>query len=313
MSGDSMLARLRTLAPGARTVAFPKSGARLHAMVTSAGYDRCSDPAYDWHGLRRGDAPYVLLQHTLGGCGHLRFGLEQQTLTPGRTMLLQFPHDHRYWLARGEAWEFFWLCLNGREVLRIWREAMAASGPVVALDPAAVERLAGMALAVMRGEANTPARASGIAYAAAMEVAEGLLPWGAQASAGRPQAVRRAVSLAQARGGLSKAGGGTAERIDVAALAAAAGYSRYHFTRVFTESEGVSPARYLLQQRLEEAVAALRTSPAPIKTIALRCGFTDPNYFAKVFRRTFGLSPRAFRATGMLNEAPLGARHAPRR
>jgi AraC-like DNA-binding protein len=295
MSGDSMLARLQALGPGARTVSFAKSGARLHAMVTSAGYDRCSDPTYDWHGLRRGDAPYVLLQHTIAGRGQLRFGRQRHALLPGRTMLLQFPHDNRYWLERGDSWEFFWLCLNGREVLRVWRDAMASSGPVCAFAPGAVERLAGLALSVMQGSSDTPARASAIAYTAAMEVADTLMPWGVQASAGRPEAVRRAVSLAQAR----RDQGSVAGRVDVAALAAAAGYSRYHFTRVFTESEGMSPARYLLQQKMDEAVAALRTSPSPIKTIALRCGFADPNYFSKVFRRTFGISPRVFRAMGM--------------
>ena len=29
------------------------------------------------------------------------------------------------------------------------------------------------------------------------------------------------------------------------------------------------------------------------------CGFEDPNYFAKVFRRGFGVSPTEFRTTGM--------------
>ena len=296
MSGDSMLTRLRALTPGARTVAFPKSGARLHAMVTSVGYDRCRDPSYDWHGLRRGDTPYVLLQHTFEGRGHLRIARQRQVLTAGDTMLLTFPHDNRYWLARGDRWEFFWLCLNGREVLRVWRDAMAAGGSVVQLPEDAIQRLAGLALDVMEGRASTPARASAIAYTAAMEVADALLPWGMQGSAGRPEAVRRAVSLAGARSRLSD----PQRRIDVAALAAASGYSRYHFSRLFTQSEGVSPARYVLQLRLEEAMAALRTSPAPIKTIAARCGFADPNYFAKAFRRAFGLTPSEFRKSGTI-------------
>lgn len=294
MSGHSMLAQLRSLPPGARTIVFPKSGARLHAMVTSAGYDHCRDPSYDWHGLRRGDAPYVLLQHTIEGRGHLRLGRQRHVLTAGDTMLLSFPHDNRYWLARGDHWEFFWLCLNGREVLRVWRDAIAISGSVVRLQQDAIYRLAALAHDVMEGHASTPARASAIAYTATMEVADALLPWGEQGTADRPDAVRRAVSLAGARSRLS----GPERRVDVAALAAASGYSRYHFTRLFTQSEGVSPARYALRLRLEEARAALRTSPTSIKTIAARCGFTDANYFAKAFRRAFGLSPSEFRRSG---------------
>ena len=37
----------------------------------------------------------------------------------------------------------------------------------------------------------------------------------------------------------------------------------------------------------------------PIKEIANLCGFDEPNYFAKVFRRFFGTSPTEFRTTGM--------------
>src|SRR6516164_109833 len=98
MSGNFMLERMRVMAPARRMVVFPKSGARLHAMVTSAGYDRCADPRYDWHGLRRGSMPYVLLQHTIAGGGLLRYDRTRHELRPGQTMLLRFPHDNRYWV-----------------------------------------------------------------------------------------------------------------------------------------------------------------------------------------------------------------------
>lgn len=287
MSGDSMLEQIKAHGPAGRTVMFPRSGARLHAMVTSAGYDRVTDPSYIWDGLRRGDAPYVLLQHTISGHGRLRHGKQRFVLEAGTTLLLRFPHDHRYWLARGDTWEFFWLCLNGREVLRIWRDAMAVHGPVVKLGGLALERMGSFCLSILNGEASSPARASSIAYGAAMSLADALLPWGeTQVTATRSDGIARAVSLAQAR---------TRDRIDVASLAEAAGYSRHHFSRLFGASEGLSPARYVTRLRMEEAVSALGASSLPIKAVAERCGFSDANYFSKVFKRTYGMTPRAFR------------------
>ena len=41
----------------------------------------------------------------------------------------------------------------------------------------------------------------------------------------------------------------------------------------------------------------------PVKDISGMCGFEDPNYFAKVFRRGFGVSPTEFRTTGMYASA----------
>jgi AraC-like DNA-binding protein len=289
--GHSMLSALRERAPGGVSVVFPKDRYRLHAMVTSAGYDRCTDPGYDWHGLRRGDAPFVLLQHTIGGRGHLRVERRRWELRPGQTMLLRFPQDNRYWLGRNPEWEFFWLCLNGREVLRVWREVIAAHGPVVTLPEAAVERLAASCLSALQGEAASPARASALAYGAAMGLAEELLPWGEMPAASpRPAAIERAVSLCA---------GQPAERIDVARMAKASGYSRYHFSRVFAAHEGTTPARYLLRLRMEEAARLLHVEEAPVKVIAQRCGFDDANYFAKVFRRFYGIGPRDFRRSGM--------------
>ena len=288
--GDSVLSLLRAQPPGEVPVLFPKTGYRLHAMVTSAGYDRRADGAYSWHGLRRGNTPFVLLQHSIAGRGRLRFGTRGYEVRPGQTMLLRFPHDNRYWLPAGEHWEFFWLCLSGREVLRVWRDAMAACGPVVQLGEATVERLAGLCLSVLRGEVNSAAPASSLAYSAAMCVVGDLLPGrGIPAGSHRPEAIERVISLSQAR---------ATEGLDVAGMAAAAGYSRHHFSRLFAATEGVSPGRYLLHLRLEGAVQLLRTSQLPIKVVAERCGFNDSNYFGKVFRRAFGVGPRAFRHSG---------------
>jgi AraC-like DNA-binding protein len=121
--------------------------------------------------------------------------------------------------------------------------------------------------------------------------ADELLPWGEMHPASpRPAAVERAVSLCTAQ---------PAERIDVARMARAAGYSRYHFSRLFAAHEGTTPARYLLRLRMEEAARLLHVEEAPVKVIAQRCGFDDANYFAKVFRRFYGIGPKDFRRSGM--------------
>ncbi len=167
---------------------------------------------------------------------------------------------------------------------------------MVTLSERAVEQLAALTLAVLSGEAGTPARASALAYTAAMAVAEDLLPWDQpRAATPRPAAVERAVSLCQAH---------AFERLDVAQMARAAGYSRYHFTRVFTAHEGMSPARYLLRLRLAEAARLLSVDEAPVKAIAGSCGFADANYFARVFRRFYGMGPKDFRRSGMFAGQP---------
>jgi hypothetical protein len=78
---------------------------------------------------------FVLLQHTLAGEGRLTVDGRHFVVRPGRTMLLHFPADNRYWLPAGGSWEFAYLCLHGREVLRAWRSITDSRGPLVHLDP----------------------------------------------------------------------------------------------------------------------------------------------------------------------------------
>ncbi|WP_292274940.1 helix-turn-helix transcriptional regulator, partial [Mesorhizobium sp.] len=88
--------------------------------------------------------------------------------------------------------------------------------------------------------------------------------------------------------------------LPVAELVEISGLSRAHFSRCFAESEGLPPAEFVLQQRLQRAAKLLTKADfLPVKEVAVLCGFDDPNYFSKVFRRCYGITPTQFRTTGM--------------
>jgi AraC-like DNA-binding protein len=67
--------------------------------------------------------------------------------------------------------------------------------------------------------------------------------------------------------------------------------SRSHFTRLFTQHTGMSPGRYMEFLRLKTAVSLLQHEGISIKEAAGRVGITDENYFCRVFRKQYGLSP----------------------
>lgn len=296
MAGNSVLSTLRESANPIRPVIFAKGRFRLHAMISSAGYENYDDPAYSWSGLQRGAAEFALLQHTLSGRGHVRVDARTRPVLPGATMLLTFPYDNEYWLGPGDHWEFFWICLHGREVMRVWRQALALHGPVLRFTPAAVEAIAAACLAILDGEADSAGAASALAYTVAMRVFDEVATGGDHlAGANRPDAVRKAVEFCRAN--LDRS-------IDVARLATVAGYSRHHLTRLFIASEGIGPAKFVMRERMKKAAQLLHHSGSPIKEISRQCGFSDPNYFAKTFRRAFGVSPTDFRSSGMFGAGP---------
>jgi AraC-like DNA-binding protein len=86
------------------------------------------------------------------------------------------------------------------------------------------------------------------------------------------------------------------EPLDVAALAAAAGLSRAHFSSAFRSAFGEPPHRYLLTRRLERAAALLRDTDRAVAEICVSVGLTSVGSFTTSFTRTYGMPPLAYRS-----------------
>jgi AraC family transcriptional regulator len=86
-----------------------------------------------------------------------------------------------------------------------------------------------------------------------------------------------------------------AEDFHLDQLAAQAGVSKFYFTRLFKNAMGVSPSRYLLTLRMDEARRLLRETKRSVVDVALDVGYTNPSHFARFFRRETGLSPSDYR------------------
>ncbi|MBK6491100.1 MAG: helix-turn-helix transcriptional regulator [Sphingomonadales bacterium] len=84
-------------------------------------------------------------------------------------------------------------------------------------------------------------------------------------------------------------------RWTVAALAKEAGLSRTAFATRFTKLMGVPPLTALTDLRLEQAVAMLRESNAPLIEIAFTVGYASEAAFVRAFRRKYGIPPGQFR------------------
>lgn len=81
----------------------------------------------------------------------------------------------------------------------------------------------------------------------------------------------------------------------VARYAAALAITPAHLSRVTRTATG-RPASAVIEDRIvREARRNLVYTDLPIQTIAYELGYEDPAYFSRVFKRTTGLSPKAFR------------------
>lgn len=101
--------------------------------------------------------------------------------------------------------------------------------------------------------------------------------------------VLRAIEFAERRIGAD---------IGLAAMAEAACYSQFYFSRLFAQATGHAPYDYLMRRRVAVAAEELVEGGLSVVDIALRCGFGSPDSFARAFRRCFGLLPSEARRAG---------------
>ena len=270
---------------------FPKRKPLLHAMLAGCGFNAERDASYRWNGLERGGAEFAIWQYTVSGKGALRYGSNHFKLLPGDAMMISVPHDHEYYLpSDSESWEFLYLNLHGRAIMKLWSDMENANGPVFHFgDDSPSVRKAVEILELERGGGiTTPRQASALGYGFMMSLLDEVLPDAAFGVGGdeKPAFLGKVVKYA-----IEHIGG----PIGVEDLAAAAGISRFHFSRLFSKWYGVTPSIFLREIRIDLAVRLLQTERLTVKEIADRCGFSDASYFCKVFRKETGVSPDAFR------------------
>lgn len=81
-------------------------------------------------------------------------------------------------------------------------------------------------------------------------------------------------------------------------LAQAVGLSPFYFARVFRRATGLPPHTWLMQRRLEQARALLKSGCAPIH-VAMQLGFADQSYLNRQFKQTYGVAPGQYRLACM--------------
>jgi transcriptional regulator GlxA family with amidase domain len=78
------------------------------------------------------------------------------------------------------------------------------------------------------------------------------------------------------------------------------------FKRRFTAATGVSPIEYVQRLRIEDAKRRLERTVAAVEEISWRVGYEDPAFFRRVFKRTTGMAPGAYRKRFRIPEFAQG-------
>lgn len=257
------------------------------AGLYSIGLSKEEKHTYDWNGLHRLEENVIVFQYTLKGAGEIRVGDATHSLNPGTAFFVKIPSDHRYYLPKSSSkWEFIHLTLFGEEALSIYETITKKSGHIFQLDQhtppiALVEKIF---QEVINKGINDAYIASAFAYQFLMELQRYTL--NLQEKQTYPAPISKAISYIKKH---------YADQIGLDDIVHASGLSKYHFTRLFQQYVHITPIQYLTKIRINHSVNLLKNTQYTIHEIAVRVGFSNGNYFGKVFRSERGVSPGTYR------------------
>lgn len=98
------------------------------------------------------------------------------------------------------------------------------------------------------------------------------------------------------------------EHIQSADAADAAGFSKYHFHRIFKRETGLGIYEYIQRRRLSKATSLLLYTDMPVIDIALYFCFDSQEAFTRAFKRIYGMPPGRYRRalSKVINKEILG-------
>lgn len=85
------------------------------------------------------------------------------------------------------------------------------------------------------------------------------------------------------------------EKILIDTLCKKAYLNRNTFFKLFKDQFGLTPLEYINHERIKMAKKLLAETDQSVKEISFQCGFTDVNYFVRLFRKKEGITPGIYK------------------
>ena len=267
------------------SVGFHITSALPLQTLRGIGMHHITSHDYHWDNRVRKNS-YVLLQYTISGKGSFQTPDHTYPQHAGDLFLVQVPGDSQYSLPDdSECWDVLYLEFSS-ECLPLLYHIHQSCGPAFHLEASSTlpEQMKQLYADAISNQLASVFDNSKSAYAFLLDLADYALEHPALSS---PR-----VTLA--KNYLDSHYYTTDLNLDE--VADAVGLSKYHLCREFNHLYGISPGKYLANLRLQKSCALLLQSRQhTIAEIASMVGFSNDNYFCKVFRKAFGTTPTQYR------------------
>ena len=230
------------------------------------GYEACFPSHYFGPAVRE----YWLLHYVVSGKGIFERDGQIHEVGAGQIFVIP-PYVETYYQAdEKEPWEYIWIGFDSESLAK-----------TVFTEPVLTCAGAGKIFRDMKKSSEMDNGKSPFLCAKIWELISLLLNGGED----RPDHIDKALNYIHAD---------YANGITVAAVADRLNLDRTYFSVLFKSRLGISPIQYLSDLRLEKAAELMCKHGMSATTAALSVGYTDYCHFSRVFKKTFGKSPKEY-------------------
>lgn len=231
-----------------------------------------------------------LVLYCVDGTGRLEAGGVHYAISGGNLILLPQGLTHRYSASEEEPWTLYWVHCQGVST-RLFLEYLGYRDGRAVIDTGVSPPLLASfnsLLSVRRTGYSTSAfinAANHLRYLFTQFVMET-----GRHQGGHPAALDLDAIQTFMQDNIH-------QQLDLDDLASVAHLSRFHFSNRYKALTGYSPIKHFLHMKIEYACQLLDSSDLSVKAIAAELGYSDPLYFSRLFSKTMGMSPRAYRGS----------------
>lgn len=257
----------------------------LPMVLYDMGVELRQNENYYYNNQKRSNYTGYILQYTLSGSGMYESDDNIYTLDQNRGFITCVPNNSKYYLPhkKDHVWEYIYVHFNGSIAAQFYEEICNATGNTftLPLDNPAIQLLLTEFELLEYGKQYKRFESGAFVYTFLTTFLREIL-----SPASSSNLMTNAVHWINAN---------YASDTSLSDLCKNLRITPSHLSRSFHKNIGISPMEYLTKVRLEHAMQLLATTTLSINEIAAFCGFSNGNYFSKVFKKKLGLTPSDYR------------------
>lgn len=256
------------------------------------GWERC-DPLHQFGPAIRN---HFLFHYVLSGRGMLEASFQKIIVEPGQGFLICPKLQSTYYADPNDPWTYAWVEFDGLRA----RECMTLAGLnekqmiYTSAVPAAKNKVEQYIMDIVDSADAAPIRLVGMAMVLLDEIVQTSKT---KISTGNKRL--RDFYMREATDFISR---NFQRDLSIEEIANVCGLNRSYFGRLFKDTYGESPQKFLINYRMAKAAELLKGTEASIAEISKSVGYENQLNFSRAFKNIFGISPSEYRGKHYLND-----------